>query len=617
MCGITLLLKHPSNTADIQEKRQKLIKVTEKHLSRGPDATGYYVDDYVAIGHNRLAINDPASGHQPIIYQHKENEEDKFVLAANGEIYNHQDLVDQYHTDDYIMNSRSDCESLAPLLKNFPLLDYTRDSSSIITKLNEIDGPFAFVLYNYQSKQVIIARDPLGIMPLYWGFAYDNNDNRNIWYSSNVQSLSHCSDIWEVEPGTFEVYKPNGFNIYLSIQTRYYEPIWNDANFLPTMEPDYLKIYNLMEKAILKRLECDVPYGFLLSGGLDSSIVAAIGAKHAKERIQNEHIMRDSQGHVQKSWYPQVHTFTIGMLNDNGEPISPDFEYARQVAEYIGSVHHEFTFTFQDTLDVLEDVIRSIETYDTTTVRASVPCYLLARKVKAFGIKMVLSGEGFDESWGGYMAFHYAPNAEEFFYETRDKVNRLYKYDLKRANMTAGRWGLEIRVPSLDLEFLDYAMQIDAQYKMIHPEARHMHKTSGQVSEQCMEKYILRKTFEDELPESVIWRQKDQFSDSVGADHIERLKEHASTIIEDSEFDDRLILYPENTPRTKEEFLYRKVFEEIFGDPNKLNNLVPEMMSISCSTKRALEWNEAFQNNADDSGRSCDVHENYKNWDDR
>jgi asparagine synthase (glutamine-hydrolysing) len=499
---------------------------------------------------------DPTSGKQPLFTKDR-----KVVLAVNGEIYNHQELRAEF--PDYEFLTQSDCEVILAL--------YRRDGKDFLEKLN---GIFAFALYDIENGIYLVGRDHMGICPLYQGW----DRNGNYYVASELKALEGvCKTIETFLPGHF-LYSLDGFELQ-----KWYHRDWEDFENVKDNVTDISAIRKSLEAAVHRQLMSDVPYGVLLSGGLDSSIIAAVTAKYARNRIES--------GDTQEAWYPRLHSFAVGLEG------SPDLVAAKKAADYIGSIHHEIHFTVQEGLDAVRDVIYHLETYDVTTVRASTPMYLLARVIKSMGIKMVLSGEGSDELFGGYLYFHKAPNAKEFHEETVRKLGKLHLYDCLRANKALMSWGIEGRVPFLDKEFMDVAMTVNPKDKMIN-------KAEGK-----MEKWVLRKAFEDLLPESIAWRQKEQFSDGVGYLWIDSLKDLAEKEVSDEMMSNAHYRFPLNTPQNKEEYRYRTIFEEHFPSETAAAT-VPSVPSVACSTPIALEWDEAFKKMNDPSGRAVvSVHE--------
>ena len=544
MCGIVCALDVKQST---EELRPQLLEMSKKIRHRGPDWSGIYADDHAIFAHERLAIVDPASGKQPLFSPDKQ-----LVLAANGEIYNHREL--RATTTDYAFQTGSDCEVILAL--------YQQKGVDFIDDLN---GIFGFALYDAANNDFLIARDHMGIIPLYYGF--DQAGTRYV--ASELKALEGvCHSIEVFPPGHYMTSKDEA-------PKKWYTRDWEDYEAVKDNSTSIEDLGKALEDAVHRQLMSDVPYGVLLSGGLDSSITSALAKKFAKNRVEADD--------KQEAWWPQLHSFSIGLEG------SPDLAAAKVVADRIGTIHHEVTFTVQEGLDAIRDVIYHLETYDITTVRASTPMYLLARVIKSMGIKMVLSGEGADEVFGGYLYFHKAPSPEEFHKETVRKLEKLYQYDCLRANKSLAAWGIEGRVPFLDKEFMDVAMRINPKDKMITPER--------------MEKWVLRKAFEDELPESVAWRQKEQFSDGVGYNWIDSLKELVKSSVTDAQMEQVNHRFPAQPPRTKEEYFYRSIFEEHF--PSQAAALtVPSVPSIACSTPTALAWDASFQNMNEPSGRA-------------
>ncbi|KAF3789130.1 Asparagine synthetase glutamine-hydrolyzing [Nymphaea thermarum] len=518
------------------------LEIRLKH--RGPDWSGIYQNGDFFLAHQRLAIIDPASGDQPLF-----NEDKSIVVTVNGEIYNHESLRESLGSHRF--RTGSDCEVIAHL--------YEQNGENFIDML---DGMFSFVLLDTRDNSFLVARDAIGITSLYIGWGLDG-----------------------------------GFR-------RWYNPPWYSEG-IPSAPYDPLALRKAFENAVIKRLMTDVPFGVLLSGGLDSSLVAAVTARYL------------SGTKAAKQWGTQLHSFCVGLQG------SPDLKAAREVADYLGTVHHEFHFTVQDGIDAIEDVIYHVETYDVTTIRASTPMFLMARKIKALGVKMVISGEGSDEIFGGYLYFHKAPNKEEFQRETCHKIKALHQYDCLRANKSSSAWGLEVRVPFLDKDFINVAMDIDPEWKMIKPDIGHI------------EKWVLRKAFDDEekpyLPKHILYRQKEQFSDGVGYNWIDGLKDHAnahvtpflslsfslpfslplspSCVSMNMQVSDKMManakcIFPHNTPLTKEAYYYRMIFERFFPQ-NSAKLTVPGGPSVACSTAKALEWDAEWSNNPDPSGRAA------------
>lgn len=552
MCGIVCLFDAKQKTESL---RPQVLEMSKKIRHRGPDWSGVYQNDTTIFSHERLAIVDPTSGKQPLF-----NLDKTLVLAVNGEIYNHVELRKEF--PDYAFQTKSDCEVILPL--------YEKYGKNFIEKLN---GIFAFALYDQKKDVYLIARDHMGICPLYQGW----DKNGNFYVASELKALEGvCKTIETFLPGHY-LFSPEGHDL----QT-WYTREWTDFDAVKDNETKVQDIREALDAAVHRQLMTDVPYGVLLSGGLDSSIISAVTAKYARQRIES--------GDQQEAWYPRLHSFAVGLEG------SPDLIAAQKVADHIGCVHHEVNFTVQEGLDAVRDVIYHLETYDVTTIRASTPMYLLARVIKSMGIKMVLSGEGSDELFGGYLYFHKAPNAEEFHNETVRKLSKLHLYDCLRANKALMSWGIEGRVPFLDKEFMDVAMTINPKDKMVT------------AHEKKIEKYVLRKAFEDMLPEEIAWRQKEQFSDGVGYSWIDSLKEAAEKEVSDEMMANAKFRFPLNTPQNKEEYRYRTIFEEHFPSETSAAT-VPSVPSVACSTPIALEWDEAFKKMNDPSGRAVNVHE--------
>ncbi len=545
MCGIIGLF---STKPGVQNLRNEVLNMSKTIRHRGPDWSGIYCGDKVIFAHERLAIVDPQSGGQPLYSPDK-----NLVLAVNGEIYNHQEI--RKSLGDYNFQTQSDCEVILAL--------YQKKGIDFIEDLN---GIFAFALYDQQNDCYLIARDHMGIIPLYMGW----DKSGNFYVASELKALEGvCNRIQEFLPGHF-LYSKNGNEL-----SKWYSRDWMDFNNVKDNTSDEKVLRKALEAAVHRQLMSDVPYGVLLSGGLDSSIISAVTKKYAANRIES--------GDTQQAWYPQLHSFAVGLVG------SPDLAAARKVADHIGSVHHEINFTIQEGLDAIRDVIYHLETYDVTTVRASTPMYLLARVIKSMGIKMVLSGEGADELFGGYLYFHKAPNAQAFHEETVRKLSKLHLYDCLRANKSLAAWGIEGRVPFLDKEFMDVAMRLNPKDKMAG---------NGKI-----EKHILRKAFEDYLPESIAWRQKEQFSDGVGYSWIDTLKATAASEISDEQLADAKYRFPVHPPMSKEEYRYRAIFSELFPSDSAAA-CVPSVKSVACSTPEALAWDASFQNANDPSGRA-------------
>lgn len=555
MCGIVCAfdLKQKSETL-----RPQVLEMSKIIRHRGPDWSGIFSNDKAILAHERLAIVDPASGKQPLFSKDK-----SLVLAANGEIYNHRELRKQFDGK-YEFQTESDCEVILAL--------YKEKGPHFIDEMN---GIFGFAIYDVENDDYFIARDHMGIIPLYIGW----DQNGTFYVASELKALEgYCTKIQLFPPGHYMSSKDGAF-------VQWYKREWTEFDAVKDNATSIEAIKVALEAAVKRQLMSDVPYGVLLSGGLDSSITSAVAKKFAQKRIESDD--------TSDAWYPQLHSFAVGLEG------SPDLIAAQKVATHLGTIHHEIKFTIQEGLDAIRDVIYNIETYDVTTIRASTPMYLMARVIKSMGIKMVLSGEGSDELFGGYLYFHKAPNAREFHEETVRKLSKLHMYDCLRANKSLAAWGIEGRVPFLDKEFIDVAMRINPQDKMINGER--------------MEKWILRKAFEDMLPESVAWRQKEQFSDGVGYSWIDTLKEVVAKEVSDEQLANANYKFPIQAPTSKEEYYYRSIFTEHFpSDAAALS--VPQEASVACSTKIALEWDEAFKNLNDPSGRAvANVHsDSYK-----
>ena len=550
MCGIVC-------DFDIKESKEKLrpqlLEMSKKVRHRGPDWSGIYADDYAVVAHERLAIVDPASGKQPLF-----SEDGKTILAANGEIYNHRELRKQFEGN-YQFQTQSDCEVILALYKKY--------GTDFIDHMN---GIFGFALYDSEKQEYFVARDHMGIIPLYMGW----DRNGTFYVASELKALEGVCNKIEVFPPGHYLHSTDGE------LKRWYSRDWMEYDAVRENETHIHEIRKALEDAVHRQLMSDVPYGVLLSGGLDSSVTSAIAKKYSQMRIESDD--------TKEAWWPQLHSFSVGLEG------SPDLEAARKVADYIGTIHHEIKFTIQEGLDAIKDVIYNLETYDITTIRASTPMYLMARVIKSMGIKMVLSGEGADELFGGYLYFHKAPSPKDFHEETVRKLKKLHQYDCLRANKSLAAWGIEGRVPFLDKEFIDVAMRINPQDKMINGER--------------MEKWVVRKAFESYLPESVAWRQKEQFSDGVGYSWIDTLKELVEKEVSDAQLANAQYRFPIQTPTTKEEYYYRSIFEGHFPSDAAARS-VPQEPSVACSTKIALEWDEAFKNMNDPSGRAVNVHE--------
>ncbi len=551
MCGFVGLFDIKSSG---ESQRADVLKLSKKIRHRGPDWSGIYCGDKAVIAHERLSIVDPQSGGQPLY-----SCDGSVVLAVNGEIYNHAEIRAELEGE-YDFQTGSDCEVILPLYQKMG-----------VELLNRINGIFAFALYDISSGEYLIARDPIGVIPLYIGW----DSSEQFYVASELKALEGvCTTIKPFLPGH-----------YLSSRdgkmVRYYKRDWFDYDAVKDNGADVAELREALKNSVKRQLMSDVPYGVLLSGGLDSSIISAVAKEFSARRVES--------GDEDSAWWPQLHSFAVGLEG------APDLVAARKVADHIKTIHHEVHYTVQEGLDALRDVIYYLETYDVTTVRASTPMYLLARVIKSMGIKMVLSGEGADEIFGGYLYFHKAPNAKEFHDETIRKIDKLHLYDCLRANKALSAWGVEGRVPFLDKEFMDVAMRLNPADKMTR---------DGRI-----EKWILRKAFEDMLPAEVAWRQKEQFSDGVGYSWIDTLKQITTDAVSDREMENCAERFPINPPQNKEEYYYRTIFEEHFPSQTAAQ-CVPSVPSVACSTPTALAWDAAFQNLNDPSGRAVlGVHE--------
>lgn len=551
MCGIAAIFNIKEQTPGL---REKTLAMAKKIRHRGPDWSGIYCGKSAILAHERLSIVDPESGKQPLF-----SPDGKQVLAVNGEIYNHREIRKRY-AGKYEFRTGSDCEVILALY---------RDKG--IDFLEDLNGIFAFALYDEEKDEFLIARDPIGVIPLYIGYDADGK----VYCASELKALEGYCDRYEpFLPGHY-------YSSKTGKMVRWYARDWMNYEAVKDNPASVQDVHDGLEAAVRRQLMSDVPYGVLLSGGLDSSVISAIAKKFASRRIETDG--------VKDAWWPQLHSFAIGLKG------APDLLKAREVADYIGTVHHEINYTIQEGLDAVRDVIYFIETYDVTTVRASTPMYLLARVIKSMGIKMVLSGEGADEVFGGYLYFHKAPDAKAFHEETVRKLSKLYMYDCLRANKSLAAWGVEGRVPFLDKEFLDIAMCLNPAAKM--------------CPGKTMEKKIVREAFSDMLPESVAWRQKEQFSDGVGYSWIDTLKDMTSKAVSDGQMAHAAERFPINPPRNKEEYYYRSIFEEYFPSESAARS-VPSVPSVACSTAEALAWDAAFKNMNEPSGRAvAGVHE--------
>lgn len=545
MCGIVSIFNIQEQTPEL---RQKALRMSQKIRHRGPDWSGIYTGGSAILCHERLSIVDPESGKQPLFSSDK-----KQVLAVNGEIYNHQDIRRRY-AGKYQFQTGSDCEVILALY---------RDKG--IDFLEDLSGIFAFALYDAERDEFLIARDPIGVIPLYIGY----DDDGKVYVASELKALEGQCDRYEpFLPGHYYWSREPGMK-------RYYKRDWFSYDAVKDNAASVTDIHDALEAAVKRQLMSDVPYGVLLSGGLDSSVISAIAEKFSERRIEDDD--------KERAWWPRLHSFAVGLKG------APDLAKAKLVADYIGTVHHEINYTIQEGLDAIRDVIYFIETYDVTTVRASTPMYLLARVIKSMGIKMVLSGEGADEIFGGYLYFHKAPSPKAFHEETVRKLSKLYMYDCLRANKSLSAWGVEGRVPFLDKEFLDVAMRTNPEAKM--------------CPGKTIEKRIVREAFANMLPDEVAWRQKEQFSDGVGYSWIDTLKKITSDQVSDEQMAHAAERFPINPPRNKEEYYYRSIFAEHFPSDSAARS-VPSVPSVACSTAEALAWDEAFKNMNDPSGRA-------------
>jgi len=570
MCGIVSIFNIKQQTPEL---RQKALRMSQKLRHRGPDWSGIYCGGSAILAHERLSIVDPESGGQPLFSPDK-----KQVLAVNGEIYNHQEIRRRF-TGEYEFQTGSDCEVILALYKEWKQQSLASLDSGVVNLfLEQLSGIFAFALYDEERDEFLIARDPIGVIPLYIGYDSDGK----VYVASELKALEgQCERYEPFLPGHYYWSKEPGMK-------RYYQRDWFDYAAVKDNPASVEDIHDALTAAVKRQLMSDVPYGVLLSGGLDSSVVSAIAEKFSEHRIED-----DSQT---RAYWPRLHSFAVGLKG------APDLEKARLVAQHIGTVHHEINYTIQEGLDAIRDVIYFIETYDVTTVRASTPMYLLARVIKSMGIKMVLSGEGADEIFGGYLYFHKAPNAQAFHEETVRKLGKLYLYDCLRANKSLCAWGVEGRVPFLDKEFLDVAMRTNPEAKMCGP------KKNGEPGFE-IEKRIVREAFADMLPEEIAWRQKEQFSDGVGYSWIDTLKKITSEAVSDEQMAHAAERFPINPPLNKEEYYYRSIFAEHFPSDSAARSVNQEA-SVACSTAIALEWDAAFKNMNDPSGRAVKgVHE--------
>lgn len=580
MCGIVSIFNIQEQTPEL---RQKALRMSQKIRHRGPDWSGIYCGGSAILCHERLSIVDPESGKQPLFSPDK-----KQVLAVNGEIYNHKEIRKEF--PDYQFQTGSDCEVILAMYRSIVNSSPDKEctAEALESMLNHLSGIFAFALYDAESDSFLIARDPIGVIPLYIGYDADGK----VYVASELKALEGQCDHYEpFLPGHYYWSKHPGNKAYWSLSQSSQSGkgsrscyVCLDGRQVDVASLSYKDSVRVVREelmaAVKRQLMSDVPYGVLLSGGLDSSVISAIAEKYSQHRVE--------EGGESRAWWPRLHSFAVGLKG------APDLAKAKLVADYIGTVHHEINYTIQEGLDAIRDVIYFTETYDVTTIRASTPMYLLARVIKSMGIKMVLSGEGADEIFGGYLYFHKAPNAEEFHKETLRKLSKLYLYDCLRANKSLAAWGVEGRVPFLDREFVDVAMHINPEYKV--------------CPGQTIEKKIVREAFSDILPNEVAWRQKEQFSDGVGYSWIDTLKQITASAVSDDQMAHAAERFPINPPQNKEEYYYRSIFAEHFPSDSAAMS-VPSVPSVACSTAEALAWDVSFKNLNDPSGRVVDVHE--------
>lgn len=546
MCGILAIF---NLTQPAESLRPLALRQSRKQRHRGPDWSGIAIRDDVVMAHERLAIVDLEHGAQPII-----SADGQLLLAVNGEIYNHQTLREQIGNQ-YDWQTQSDCEVILPL--------YRQHGVKLVELLR---GMYAFALHDANTGNFMIARDPIGIMPLYYG----RDEHGQLLIASEMKALIDvCTTVSEFPPGHYWSNESNA-------PVQWFKPEWKNYSHVATASKDGSVLRDALEQSVISHLMTDVPYGVLLSGGLDSSIVAALAQKHAAKRIEDNE--------TSPAWWPQLHSFAIGLKG------SPDLAAAADAAKHIGTIHHGFEYTLQEGLDALEEVIYHLETYDVTTIRAATPMFLLARKIRAMGIKMVLSGEGADEIFGGYLYFHKAPDAKSFHEETIRKLERLHSYDCLRANKAMAAWGIEARVPFLDRDFMDVAMQINPGIKMAGPDR--------------MEKYILRECFADMLPDSIAWRQKEQFSDGVGYGWIDGLRDFSAEQVTDQQMLTAHDRFPYHPPVSKEAYYYRSIFQRCFP-LRAAAETVPAGPTVACSTPEAIAWDASLQQINDPSGRAA------------
>ena len=560
MCGILAILGNESSES-FSERRNHFLKLSKKIRHRGPDWNGTYLNNEknILITHERLSIIGINSGTQPIVSKDK-----RYVLSVNGEIYNYKSLYSSIVHGKYRPATNSDCEVIIPVYDDF---------EDLTPKM--LDGIFSFVLYDNKLDEVLIARDPIGIIPLYYGLT----KNGEIMFASEAKCLiNDCDFITVFPPGhllkirdinnlsnaDYDVLKEyclldNPISTCRVKFTKYYSPVYENLTYDTNTDVDEIagNVNTLLTSAVEKRLMTDVPYAVLLSGGLDSSLVASITSRISASRGE------------------KLHSFSVGLKG------APDLLAARKVAKFLGTIHHEIIFTVQDGLDCIRDLIWHLETYDTTTIRASTPMYLLSRKIKAYGIKMVLSGEGADEILGGYLYFHNAPSNQEFHEECVSRVKNLHHFDCLRANKSTMAWGVEARVPFLDQEFIEYAIAVAPELKLKNK----------------MEKWILREAFNDTenpyLPREILWRQKEQFSDGVGYSWIDGLKRMTENAISDEDFNNHKDLMG---VKSKEEMYYKKIYNELFPENIGIKRWIPR-----------TDWNGVGY---DPSGRAQGVHNN-------
>ncbi|KAJ0420759.1 hypothetical protein BJY00DRAFT_283494 [Aspergillus carlsbadensis] len=572
MCGIFACHRHP----DVQGFKPTALRMAKAVRHRGPDWSGSFIAEKTVLCHERLCIVGVDSGAQPLV-----NDNGSLALAVNGEIYNHRILRKTLDVE-YNYKTHSDCEVIIPLYMKYGL-----DAP------NHLDGMFAWVLFDKEQDRVVAARDPIGICSFYIGWS--SQTPGAVYFASELKSLHPvCDKVQSFPPG--HVFDSNTGEF-----TRYFQPKWWDPTNVPSTPIDYKAIRESLTKSVRKRLMAEVPYGVLLSGGLDSSLVASIAQREttrmqkahpegAKSEANGQLVGIDDENELSTvNSFQQLQSFSIGL------PGAPDTEAAMEVAKFLGTKHHALTFTVEDGLNALSDVIYHLETYDVTTIRASTPMYLLSRKIKGLGVKMVLSGEGSDEIFGGYLYFHAAPNKEEFHKETVRRVKNLHLADCLRANKSTSAWGLEARVPFLDKAFLETCMAVDPKEKMI--------------TKDRIEKYILRKAFDttDEpdvepyLPEKILWRQKEQFSDGVGYSWIDGLKDHAELHVTDEMMKNPKPEWGSDIPDTKEAYWYRTMFDEHFPSycASTVERWVPTWSKQSDPSGRAIATHNQKYDNAE------------------